>query len=189
MNVWAKIIAAMVVIALAAGLVWGITTLYESHMDAARREAEQKGVNKTVLLWNDERRKQDAQHIKDLSDARTTERNAAVQSMAIEREAQEKKNAHVQADAAVAKRNADGAGRVFGLIANLDAAALALGMPGASACPGEFAKQRQAAIDARAVARSCVAEYRSLGEDAVATLRPLNLKLDTALKYIAVVSP
>lgn len=189
MSVWAKIGAGLLVIAIAAGLLWGIVTAYESHMDAARHEAEQKGINKTVLLWNEERRQQDAQHIKDLADARTSERNSAVTSMAIERAAQEKKNAQVQADAAVAKRNADGAGRVFGLIANLDAAAIALGVPGASACPGEFAKQRQAAIDARAVARSCVAEYRSLGEDAVATLRPLNLKLDTALKYIAVVSP
>lgn len=109
------------------------------------------------------------------------ERQGAAQSMGVERDAQ----TQARAGAAVA---ADAQRRAAGLlshIASLDAAAGASGLPTATACPGELDRERADAIRARQVLAACVQEYRSLGQDADG----IELKLDTAMNYIALVQP
>lgn len=77
-----------------------------------------------------------------------------------------------------AVRSADG---VRELVASLDAAARARGLPSADACPAEVARSRAEAERARGLFSACVAEYRQLAEDA----QGIRLTLDVALRFVA----
>lgn len=70
-------------------------------------------------------------------------------------------------------------------IADLNASAIGRGLPTPAACPAEFVRERDDAIRARTALDQCSSRYREVAADGDA----VDLKLDTALRYIAVVVP
>jgi hypothetical protein len=171
------------------GVLYGIVLGYEHWRDSVLDEGDMRGAARVQQLWQQDSIKRAATAASATKAARLEERNHAAQAMEVEREARrnaEKVAAVAQASAA---RSAAAAGGLSGHIAALDAAARSGGLPAAAACPGELVKQRDAAIAARALFGSCVAEYQSMGQDADGELDALTLKLDTALSYIHIVAP
>ncbi len=97
------------------------------------------------------------------------------------------KNAKVEYEnqktqAVATARSSAAAGGMSRYIASLNASALGRGLPTPAACPAEFVRERDDAIRARTALDQCSSRYREVAADGDA----VELKLDTALKYIAV---
>jgi hypothetical protein len=184
-----KIVKAALVLALCAGIVFAIVKGYELWRGHVFQQGDVAGAAREINLRNKDTIARAASAAKAISDARADERKTAAQAMETEREARRNAEKLAQLAQAAAARSAAVAGGMSRNIAALDAAAIGSGLPTAAACPGQFVEQRDAAIRARALLGSCVAEYRQLGEDADGAVDAIALRLDTALRYIAIVGP
>lgn len=184
-----KIVKAALLAALVFGVLYAIVWGYERWRDAKVAEGDAKGAGRVQALWNDDKVRRAAETVAAVAKARGEEQAAAAAAIQGERDARAKAESKAASDKAAAGRATAAAGGLSGNIAALDAAARAINLPSAAACPGEFVAQRDAAIRARAVLGACVAEYRQLGQDADDALRAVHLKLDTALSYIAAAVP
>lgn len=185
----ARIVKAFLVLALCAGIVFAIVKGYEMWRGRVFNQGDVAGAARIQQLWNTDTIKRAAAAASATKAARAEEREKAALAMETEREARRNAEKLAGLAKASAARSAAAAGGMSGNLAALDAAARSGGLPTAAACPGEFVAQRDAAIRARALLGSCVAEYRSLGQDADGALDAVTLRLDTALKYIAIVGP
>lgn len=169
--------------------VWLLTRAYESHRAAIFSEGDQAGAGRVQALWDADKVKRAGETVAKVAAARKEEQDQAAAAAKGERDALTKAAATAAANRAAAGRAAAHADRLSGDIAALNAAARAADLPEAAACPAQFVEQRNAAIRAREVLGSCVAEYRQLAQDADAAGAAAQLKLDTALSYIHAVAP
>lgn len=174
---------------IAAALVAAVIAAYMGWRNSVFADGDTAGAARITTQWNQDTIKRAAVAASATKAARTEERNAAAAAMEVEREGRinaEKLARQAQASAA---RSTAAAGGLLGNLAALDAAARGRGLPTAAACPGEFERERDAAISARAVLGSCVAEYQALGRDDDLAHDAVALKLDTALAYIRILNP
>lgn len=184
MSTWAKVAAWLALIALAAGLYFVIVHAYEHWRDSVRAEGEQAGAARVQAAWNEDIKKRDAETLRRVEAARAEGAQMAASAAAGELHAMQQAKARAEQQAAAARRAASAAGGVRDTIAALDRSARALGIPDAASCPGEFAKQRDDAIRARAVFGACVSAYQVLADRADRDRGDLQLRLDTALSWI-----
>lgn len=183
-SVTGKVLTVLALIALAAGLVFGIVHGYEAWRASVFNEGDTAGAARVQRLWNEDIKKRDAEKLRAIETARSQGAQMAASAAEGELHAlqQAKERAEVQARAARAAASA--AGSVRDDIAALDRSSRALGIPDAASCPGEFAKQRDDAIRARSVFGACVEAYRVLADRAERESGDLQLRLDTALSWI-----
>lgn len=179
-----RIVIVLLVIALAAAVLFGIVHGYELWRDAKVAEGDRAGAARVQALWDADKLTRAAATLAAVAQARKEEQDTAAAAAKGEKDARDRAEAKATELAAAARRSAAAAGGLSGKLAALDAAARSAGSPDAASCPRLFAQQRDDAIQARGLFGSCVAEYRSLGEDADAALASLELKLDTALSWI-----
>jgi hypothetical protein len=166
-------------------IVWG----YESWRDGVVAEGDAQGAGRVQDLWNKDKVARAAAAAKEVAKAREDEQEKAREAVKGERHAREQAESRAAAAAAAANRATAAVGGLSGNIAALDRAARALDLPSAAACPGEFGRQRDAAIRARALLGACAARHRDLAEAADGAVGAVTLKLDTALGYIRAVAP
>jgi Protein of unknown function (DUF2514). len=183
-----RIVVALLVLALGAAVIYGIVAGYEGWRDSVRAEGDRAGYGRCKGEWNTADLKAADVTAKAVAKAREEEQQAAAKAAQGERDARIRAQAEAERQAAAARRAKSAADGLHGDLAALDAAATAAGVPTAAACPGEFAKQRDSAIRARAVLGSCVAEYRLLAEDAERERAGLELRYSTALSWIGAVT-
>ena len=174
---WAK---ALVAAAAAAALLMA----YTSWRDALIEEGKVAGRAEVQAKWDQDKLDRAAATLQAVAAARKEEQDAAAAAAKGEKDARERAERQAAAARAAADRHAAAARGLSGDIAALDAAARSADLPTAAACPGEFARQRDAAIRARAVLATCSAEHGKLAADADAAVGELTLQLDTALGYI-----
>lgn len=179
-----KIITALLLIAAAAALVFGIVHGYEAWRASVFNEGDTAGAARVQGLWDADIKKRDADTLVKVDAARKDGARMAAAAAQGEVDAIKRDKERLEHQAAAARASAAAAGSVRDNLAALDRAARAIGVPDAASCPGEFAKQRDDAIRARAVFGACVAEYQSLGADADRAASALELRLDTALSWM-----
>lgn len=179
-----RIVIALLVAALAAAVVFGIVRGYEAWRAKVYGEGDRAGAARVQILWDDDRLQLLTRNAEAVARARAEEQQAAAAAAEGEAHARQRAEDEAKHQAAAAGRSAAAAGGLRDDIAALDARARELGIPGAAACPGEFALQRDAAIRARALFGACVAEYRLLAADAESDGAALRLQLATALSWI-----
>lgn len=179
-----RIVTALLVLALGAAVIYGIVWVYESWRDGKVAEGDRTGAARVQALWDTDKNHRATATITAIEVARREEREAAAAAAKGEKDARDRAEAQASRNAAAASRSAAAAGGLSGQLAALDRAARAAGVPDSASCPGLFAQQRDAAIQARAVLGACVTEHRSLAADADAALAGLELRLDTALSWI-----
>jgi hypothetical protein len=179
-----RIVIALLVLALGAIVIYGIVAGYEHWRDGKVAEGDRAGAARVQALWNADQVKRAGATLAAVAQARKEEQEAAAKAAQGEKDARDRAEAKAAQLAVAARRSASAAGGLSGQLAALDAAARAAGTPDAASCPALFAQQRDRAIQARALFGSCVAEYRSLGEDADGALAGITLKLETALSWI-----
>jgi hypothetical protein len=174
----------LLVAALCAGVVYGIFGIYEWWRSGVFNQGYAKAIAEKLAESNADKARRANEVTAAVEKARKEEQDKAALAAKGERDAREKAERQAATDRAAATRSAASAGGLSRHVAALDRAALDLGMPSAAACPGEFAKQRDAAIRARAVLGSCVEGHRRLAADADSAVGAVTLKLDTALGFI-----
>lgn len=179
-----KILIVLALIALAAGLVFGIVHGYESWRMKQVEEGKTLGRAEVQKLWDKDKIARDAAQAVAVAKAVKEEHDKAAAAAQGEKDARDRAEARARANAVAADRARTAAGGLSGHLADLDTAARSLGIPDAAACPGLFAQQRDAAIQARSLFGSCVSEYRDLGQAADGDAAATQLQLDTALSYI-----
>lgn len=178
------IVRVLLLIALAAVLFFGIQHAYESWRASVHDEGFVDGKAFVQQLWDKDREQMQARHIAELDQVRKQDAAAAAAAIQGEKDARDRAEQRAAAAAAAAHNSAAAAGGMRNAIATLDANARARGVPDAASCPGEFARQRDDAIRARAVLAACSAEYRQLAADADGDAAGVRLQLDTALSFI-----
>lgn len=176
-EVKAWIVGALIALCAIAAVIFGYTTWRNSIL-ADGRAAGKAEVQK---LWDDETRQRQAVAITAGENFRKQERRDALR--VTENEIETRKNEKLAATAVARAAAADRG--LLGHIAALDAAARSRGMPTAASCPSWFERERDNAIRARGLLGQCTAEYRAVAGAADG----LQLKLTSALSYIAVVAP
>ncbi|MFC5498123.1 hypothetical protein ACFPOE_11305 [Caenimonas terrae] len=189
MSLTEKIIRAVLIFALIAGVLFITVKVYEHWRGGVYAEGDTAGAARVQQLWNKDTIARAAAAASATKAARAEEREQAAQAMETEREARRNAEKTASLAQAAAARSSAAAGGLSGHLAALDAAARSGGLPTAAACPGEFVKQRDDAIRARAVLGSCVAEYQAMGRDDDGAIDAVALRLDTALRYITIVGP
>lgn len=179
-----KIIVWALLALLVAAVIGAIVKGYEHWRTAVFTEGDAAGAARVQILWNGDKIARDKAQALAVDAVRTEERKQAAQAAQGEKDARDRAESKAVEQAAAARRATAAAGGLSGNLAALDASARAAGVPGAAACPGLFAEQRDRAIQARALLGSCVAEYRQLGADADVALAGIELKLDTAIGWM-----
>lgn len=174
---------------LAALAVYLVVRGYESWRGAVFAEGDRAGAARVQEQWSREQIERGGQILAEVAAARADEQRIAADAAKGERNALKKAEQRAAADRDAAGRSAAAADGLSRNIAALDAAAGAVDLTDIAACPGEFVRQRDAAVRARRLFGSCVAAYRDLGEGVDDAWRAVNLKLDTALSYINAVAP
>jgi len=180
MDYWKIVRNVLLMLAIVAAVA-ACVALWEHKRESIKEEGRVEGRAEVKQKWDADTIEREKQYAQNLNDALAKERASNQKAMEAEREA--RRNADKAADAARLSLRATGGLR--DTIGALDAAARALGVPSAAACPGEFASQRDAAIRARAALSACAGAYRELAEEFDA----VELKFDTAMKYIGIVAP
>lgn len=172
-----------------AAVVYAIVFGYEMWRDGKVEEGLVLGRAEVQAKWDEDVRKRDSEKLVAVTVAVAQERamgEAVVQGEKNARLKAEKLALGYKADATVALNNLGG---MSGNIAALDWAARNIGIPDAAACPGEFEKQRNAALRARKLLSACSTENQGMGERVDAAWAALVLQLDTAISYIDTVKP
>lgn len=185
----ARILTVLAVIAACAAVLYAIVWGYETWRDGKVAEGDRAGAARVQAQWDADKVKRAGEKDAAVAAARADEQGKADAAVKGERDARLKAEQQVARYRDAAGRSAAAAGGLSGHIADLDRAARAIDLPAAAACPGEFVKQRDAAIRARAVLNACQQEYRSLAAAADDAIGTITLRLDTALSYIAAVAP
>jgi hypothetical protein len=180
---WA--LCAAIVAGIGYSIVWG----YETWRDAKVAEGDKAGAARIQHQWDDDKVKRAGETVAAVAKARKEEQTAAARAAKGERDANANAAAKAASDLAAAKRATAVAGGLRDHIAALDAAARSLDMPSAAALAGQFVIQRDAAIRARGVLGSCVAEYTALGQAADERTRAIARDFETAMSYVKAVAP
>lgn len=180
----AKVVRIALVAALCAVVLYAIVAGYEWWAGRQVAKGDAAGAARVQLLWNADKMARDKAQAAAVSAARADEQKMAAAAAEGEKNARDRAEARAKDEAAAARRSAAAAGGLRGDLAALDNASRGAGIPNAASCPGEFAKQRDHAIRARALFGACVAEYRLLAEDAAADSAHLQLRFESALSWI-----
>jgi hypothetical protein len=179
-----KIIVWTLLALLVAASIGAIVKGYDYWRNGVLDEGDARGAARVQIQWGLDKEARSKDLIAAVDRARSEEQKQAADAAKGEKNARDRAESKAAEQAAAARRATAAAGGLSGHLATLDAAARAAGAPGAAACPGLFAEQRDRAIQARGLFGSCVAEYRSLGEDAAGTLAARELALDTAIGWM-----
>jgi hypothetical protein len=179
-----KIVTALLLIAAAAALVFGIVHGYEAWRASVFKEGDTAGAARVQARWNEDIKKRDAATLAKVEAARAEGAHMAASAAEGELHAMQTAKARAEQQAAAARRAASAAGGVRDTLAALDRSARAIGVPDAASCPSEFAKQRDDAIRARSVFGACVSAYQVLADRADRDRGDLQLRLDTAMSWI-----
>lgn len=179
-----RILVWLAVAAACAAVVFGIVRGYEWWRHGQVQEGKILGRAEVQEKWDEDVRQRDAAKLTNMAIAFTAGKKQAADAAQGERDALKKSNSQAVADLAAARRTAAAVGGLSDHIAALDGSARAIGIPDAASCPAKFVDQRDAAVRARQLFGSCVAEYRSLGQAVDDSWRAVTLKLDTAMSYI-----
>jgi len=184
-----RIVRIALVAALVAAVLFGIVAGYERWRDGKVAEGFKAGAAAVQGRWDQDQVKRAGDVLAHVAKARKEEQDRAALAAKGERDAHARSAAKAASDLVAARSAAAAAGGLSGVVADLDRAARAAGLPTAATCPGAFVEQREAAIRARAVLGACSAEYSALAAAADDRERALTLRLDTAMSYINAIAP
>jgi hypothetical protein len=154
-SITRRIVIALLVLALAAAVLFGIVHGYEAWRGHVFNQGDTTGAGRVQALWDKDQIARDKDTLRKVAEARADEQRMAADAAKGEANARRRAEDRAQAQAAAARRSSSAAGGLRDDLAALDGSARALGIPDAASCPGEFARQRDEAIRARAVLGAC----------------------------------